>query len=98
MTAQNSVKVWDAATGQTLLSYTGASGQAYALAWSPDGTRIASGGDEYKVHVWSASTGRDALVYRGHSAAIFKVAWSPDGTRIASASDDGTVQVWQSQL
>jgi WD40 repeat protein len=95
VTADNSIRVWDPATGQTLLTYTGSTAQAYALAWSPDGKRIASGGDDKLVRVWSATTGETALLYRGHSDIIFHVAWSPDGTRIASASVDGTVQIWR---
>lgn len=98
VTAHNSVQVWDATTGQTLLTYSGSSGQAYALAWSPDGKRIASGGDDNIVRVWDASTGQTILQYRGHNDIVFKVAWSPDGTMIASASVDGTVQVWRPHM
>jgi len=99
VTSNNSVKVWDAATGQTLLTYAeGSTGQTYALAWSPDGKRIASGGDDHYVHVWDAATGQTLLLYSGHSDIIFKVAWSPDGSLIASASADGTVQVWRPQV
>jgi WD40 repeat protein len=81
-----------------MLTYTGSTGQAYALAWSPDGKRIASGGDDNIVHVWDASTGQALLQYRGHTDIIFKLAWSPDGAFIASTSADGTVQVWQPQV
>lgn len=94
VTANNSAKVWEAATGKTLLTYSGHSGQVYALAWSPDGKGIVSGGDDNSARVWSAATGQTELVYSGHSGIVFKVAWSPDGKYIASASVDGTVQVW----
>jgi len=98
VTTNNSIQVWDVSTGQTLLTYKGSSGQAYALAWSPDGKRIASGGDDSIVRVWDASTGQTFLQYRGQNDVIFKVAWSPDGTMIASASADGTVQIWRPQM
>jgi len=99
VTSGNSVRVWDAATGKTMLTYTGATSQTqtYALAWSPDGKQIASGGDDNTVHIWDAATGNTLMRYRGHSDIIFKLAWSPDGTRIASASVDGTAQVWRPQ-
>jgi len=97
VTSGNTVKVWDAATGQTVLSYTaeGDQNEAYALAWSPDGKYIASGGDAKVVHVWDAASGQTLWQYQGHSDIIFDVAWSPDGSLLASSSADGTVQVWK---
>jgi WD40 repeat protein len=65
-----------------------------ALAWSPDGTRIASGGDDKTVQVWDASNGMLIYTHRGHAGRVQAIAWSPDGMRIASGSDDRTVQVW----
>ena len=64
-----------------------------AVAWSPDGRRIASGGFDQKVQVWDATNGGHVFTYTGHTDWVFGVAWSPDGTRIASGGDK-TVQVW----
>lgn len=87
------MQVWDAHSGHALWSmHIGR--YAFAVAWSPDGTRIASGHDDKTVRIWDAASGHTLLEYTGHSDAVFKVAWSPDGTQIASASGDGTVQVW----
>ncbi len=92
----NSARVWDPTTGKTLLTYEGqgSNNEVYALAWSPDGTRIASAGDEYSIRIWDPSTGQTYLLYSGHTDIIWQVAWSPDGKEIASASQDGTVRVW----
>lgn len=65
------------------------------IAWSPDGTKLASASADTRVHIWDARTGSTILTYRGHSSKVNAVTWSPDGTRIASASDDGTVQIWR---
>jgi hypothetical protein len=103
------VRVWDASTGKTLASYNGHlphtagnSNVVGQVAWSPDGTLIASaGGYDKTVQVWDASTGKTILTYRGHSFDVWKVQWSPAGRYIASASGDpntpstgGDIQVW----
>ena len=65
-----------------------------AVAWLPDGKRIASGSGDHTVQVWNAADGSHVYLYRRHSNTVMAVAWSPDGKRIASASVDRTVQVW----
>ena len=81
--------------GPTLYTYRGHSGIVYAVAWSPDGKRIASGSADATVQVWDAADGSNMYIFQGHSDRVFAVAWSPDGKRIASGSADATVQVWK---
>jgi len=67
-------------------------------AYSPDGTRIVSGGRfEGKVQVWDAQSGALLNTLAGHTNRVNAVAYSPDGTRIVSGSWDGTVRVWDAQ-
>jgi len=75
-------------------TYTGQRGPVLSVAWSPDGTRIASGSDDQTVQVWLAEDGKLLQTCRGHASTVLSVTWSPDGTRIASASVDQTVRVW----
>lgn len=80
--------------GTVFVVYHGHVLPVYSVAWSPDGTRIASGSQDGTVHVWDARTGKRSFRYLGHHASVNAVAWSPDGGRIASASSDLTVHVW----
>lgn len=65
------------------------------VAWSADGSYIASGGQDHTVRVWNAETGNEIYVYTGHAASIKALGWAPDSKRIASGSresrgEDGT--------
>ena len=82
--------------GTRLLTYRGHNdAPGYDCAWSPDGTRLATGGTNGLLKIWDAMTGQLILTCEDRSAApINAVAWSPDGRRVASGSEDKTVQVW----
>jgi WD40 repeat protein len=88
------VKVWDAATGQEILTFTGHTESVSSLAFSPDGKRIASASADKTVKVWDAATGRETLTLKGQTDWVSSVAFSPDGKRIASGIIDDTVKVW----
>jgi WD40 repeat protein len=60
--------VWDAQTGQPLLSLEGHTGWVYSVAFSPDGKRLVSGSADKMLKVWDAETGRALRALEGHTA------------------------------
>ena len=68
---------------------------AESVAWSPDGTLLASG--DGRGQILPSGMSAAAAVERtllGHDADVSSVAWSPDGTRLASAGNDQTIRLW----
>ena len=64
------------------------------LALSPDGTRIASGSDDFTIKLWDIASGEAVATLRGHEDHVYSAAFSPDGARIASGSIDKTIRLW----
>ena len=65
-----------------------------SVAFSPDGTMIASGSGDRTVKLWDVATQREIATLEAHRNVVYSVVFSPDGTMIASGSDDNTVRLW----
>ena len=70
-----------------------------ALRFSPDGTRLASGGrvPDKRVVIWDVQRGGEHLALYGPVSTVFDVAFSPDGEMIASTGGGGLVHVWDAR-
>jgi WD40 repeat protein len=66
----------------------------YGLAFTPDGTRLATGCADNSIRFWDVPTCQEVAELRNHGAYVKALAFSPDGTRLASASGDFTVRLW----
>ena len=69
-------------------------GRVIAVAWSPDGGTLATGGIDGTVRLWNPNSGVNYAVLRGHTEAIASAAFSPDGTTLVSGSADETIRFW----
>ena len=92
------VRVWDLETGAELQRFQPNSGFVRAVAFSPDGRRVAAGTwnqeDGGRIHLWDVATGDIVNTFYGHTDIITAVTFSPDGRTLLSASWDRTLRVW----
>ena len=90
--ADDTIRVWDAASGEDLRVLGGHEGDVLAVALSPDGARIVSGSWDNTCGCGMRRAGEELLVLRGHEGNVWAADFSPDGARIVSGSDDQTVR------
>jgi mono/diheme cytochrome c family protein len=66
----------------------------HALALSPDGKTLVTGGYDQKIMLWDLATGKVLRTLAGHNGSINGLAFRPDGKVLASASADRTIKLW----
>jgi WD40 repeat protein len=90
----NQVRIFDPNSGDILLTFTGHQADVTTVAFSRDGGRIASGGEDGVVIIWDVKSGASLLEMTGQVAAIEGLTFSPDGKRLITAGEDGMLKVW----
>ncbi len=92
------VRLWEVATGKLLNTITAHTNWAFAVAWSRDGSRFATGGSDRLVKLFAAADPAQPLkTFRGHQGDAHSVVMTPDGRHIVSAGDDREIIVWNIQ-
>jgi DNA-binding beta-propeller fold protein YncE len=88
------VAVIDCSTDQVVQKLKGHKDSLYAMALSPDGKLLATGGYDQKVLLWDLTSGQPVATLDGHSGAVFDLAFAREGKLLASASADRTIKLW----
>jgi WD40 repeat protein len=94
---ENNARIWDARSGELILTLIGHSGPVYGVNFSSNSERFATASADATAKIWDADTGKLLFTLIGHSASIFRVHFSPDGSLIATASYDGTAKLWDAE-
>ena len=90
------VRLWKAAPPplEALVSVPAHAPEAQAIAYSPDGSVLATAGKDGLIAIRDPATGEIKRTIKGHNGMIFELAFPPDGAVVASAGGDGTVRLW----
>jgi len=90
----NTLKLWDAATGREIRTFTGHDDWVNSVAFSPDGKQVLSGSNDDTIKLWDIETGQVIRTFTGHDDYVNSVAFSPNGKQVLSGSDDETIKLW----
>jgi WD40 repeat protein len=88
------VQLLDIGTGQYVDRFAGHRGPVTAIAWAPDGARLATADTTGSVRLWKPGTGEPLRVLAGPDEPVSRIAWSPDGTLVAACTREGPVWLW----
>jgi ketosteroid isomerase-like protein len=90
----NTIKLWDVASGSELRTLRGHSYYIYSVTFSPNGRYLASGSGDHTIKLWDVASGSELRTLSGDQSWVNSVAFSPDGRYLASGSGDKTIKLW----
>ena len=75
----NTLKLWEVATGKEIRTFTGHTGQVKSVDFFPDGRYALSGSYDNTLKLWDVSTGKEIRTFIGHRKWVYSLPFSPDG-------------------
>jgi WD40 repeat protein/GTPase SAR1 family protein len=91
----NTVKLWEVASGKLLRTLGGHGSPVHSVAFDPAGRTLASGSSDKTVKLWEVASGKLLRTLGGHGSSVYSVAFDPAGRTLASGSVDKTVKLWE---
>ena len=92
--SDNTVKLWDVASGTLKDTLEGHTDIVWSIDFSPDGQTLASGSSDNTVKLWDVASGTLKDTLGGHTDIVWSIAFSPDGQTLASGGNDNTIRLW----
>ena len=92
--SDNTVKLWDVATRESIATLNGHTDEVTSVTFSPDGTLLASASEDATIRLWDVETRESIATLEGDGGVVTSVAFSPDGTLLASGGTDEKVKLW----
>src|SRR4029077_3528715 len=92
--ADQTLKVWELASGRAVVTLEGHTDRVWACAVTPDGRHVVSASYDHTLKVWELASGRAVATLEGHTRRVIACAVTPDGRHVVSASYDHTLKVW----
>ncbi|MDR2941298.1 MAG: caspase family protein [Treponema sp.] len=91
----NTVKLWDIASGREIRTFSGHKDFVLSVAFSPNGKQVLSGSRDKTVKLWDAVSGKEIRTFSGHAGYIvYSAVFSADGKQILSGSNDNNMKLW----
>ena len=88
------IRLWDLKLGRCVRFFKGHSREVRAIAVTPDGRYLVSGGADTEIRLWEIETGRCLRVFRGHESPVNTIALSTDGRLLLSAGER-EIRIWE---
>lgn len=95
------VALWSTDVISTKATLYGHEAAVNVAAFSPDGSQLATGGDDGLILLWDVAAvladpdAAEPVILSGHKGKVVGLSYAPDGSMLASASWDGSIGLWR---
>jgi WD40 repeat protein len=87
------IQIWNVPAARQIRGLRTTTDSLFGISWSPDGTRVATGGADKSVRVTRISDGQELVKFENHGDWVFRTTWVAGGTRLLSASRDRAMKL-----
>ena len=90
----NTVRIWDADTGECIKTLEGHTSSVNDVSFSPNNQYVVSGSYDKTVRIWDVESGDCIKTLEGHTGGVNGVSFSPNNQYVVSGSNDKTARIW----